>query len=219
MSLLPSDKDMQLQQINVVYGKYISITTALAVVMLLLFSSCSGKKKELGAAITERDSLPVMDTRGVVTLVSDSGVIRYRLNAEEWLVYDKKDPPYWAFEKGVYVEKFDSLFQVEASIKADTAYYYDKKKLWKLISNVHIQSQKGELFDTELLYWDQNAKKVYSDKAVRVEQTDRIIYAEGFESNEQMTKYTFFKVNNTIFYVDEESTATVPADSVQNDSV
>ena len=135
------------------------------------------------------------------------------------LVYDKKDPPYWAFEKGVYVEKFDSLFQVEASIKADTAYYYDKKKLWKLISNVHIQSQKGELFDTELLYWDQNAKKVYSDKAVRVEQTDRIIYAEGFESNEQMTKYTFFKVNNTIFYVDEESTATVPADSVQNDSV
>lgn len=219
MSLLPSDKDMQLQQINVVYGKYISITTALAVVMLLLFSSCSGKKKELGAAITERDSLPVMDTRGVVTLVSDSGVIRYRLNAEEWLVYDKKDPPYWAFEKGVYVEKFDSLFQVEASIKADTAYYYDKKKLWKLISNVHIQSQKGELFDTELLYWDQNAKKVYSDKAVRVEQTDRIIYAEGFESNEQMTKYTFFKVNNTIFYVDEESAATVPADSVQNDSV
>lgn len=219
MSLLPSDKDMQLQQINVVYGKYISITTALAVVMLLLFSSCSGKKKELGAAITERDSLPVMDTRGVVTLVSDSGVIRYRLNAEEWLVYDKKDPPYWAFEKGVYVEKFDSLFQVEASIKADTAYYYDKKKLWKLISNVHIQSQKGELFDTELLYWDQNAKKVYSDEAVRVEQTDRIIYAEGFESNEQMTKYTFFKVNNTIFYVDEESTATVPADSVQNDSV
>lgn len=210
---------MQLQLINVVYGKYISITTALAVVMLLLFSSCSGKKKELGAAITERDSLPVMDTRGVVTLVSDSGVIRYRLNAEEWLVYDKKDPPYWAFEKGVYVEKFDSLFQVEASIKADTAYYYDKKKLWKLISNVHIQSQKGELFDTELLYWDQNAKKVYSDKAVRVEQTDRIIYAEGFESNEQMTKYTFFKVNNTIFYVDEESTATVPADSVQNDSV
>lgn len=210
---------MQLQQINVVYGKYISITTALAVVMLLLFSSCSGKRKELGAAITERDSLPVMDTRGVVTLVSDSGVIRYRLNAEEWLVYDKKDPPYWAFEKGVYVEKFDSLFQVEASIKADTAYYYDKKKLWKLISNVHIQSQKGELFDTELLYWDQNAKKVYSDEAVRVEQTDRIIYAEGFESNEQMTKYTFFKVNNTIFYVDEESAATVPADSVQNDSV
>lgn len=210
---------MQLQQTNVVFCKYMSITVALAAVMLLLFSSCSGKKKELGAAITERDSLPVMDTRGVESLVSDSGVISYRLSAEEWLVYDKKTPSYWSFEKGVYVEKFDSLFQVEASIKADTAYYYDKQKLWKLIHNVHIQNQKGENFDTELLYWDQNKKRVYSDKAVRVEQVDRIIYAEGFESNEQMTKYTFFKVNNTIFYVDEESTATVPADSLQNDSV
>ena len=210
---------MQLQQTNVVFCKYVSITVALAAVMLLLFSSCSGKKKELGAAITERDSLPVMDTRGVESLVSDSGVISYRLSAEEWLVYDKKTPSYWSFEKGVYVEKFDSLFQVEASIKVDTAYYYDKQKLWKLIHNVHIQNQKGENFDTELLYWDQNKKRVYSDKAVRVEQVDRIIYAEGFESNEQMTKYTFFKVNNTIFYVDEESTATVPADSLQNDSV
>ncbi len=207
------------QQINVVYCKYVSITVALAAVMLLLFSSCSGKKKELGAAITERDSLPVMDTRGVETLVSDSGVIRYRLSAEEWLVYDKKTPSYWSFEKGVYVEKFDSLFQVEASIKADTAYYYDKQKLWKLIHNVHIQNQKGENFDTELLYWDQNKKRVYSDKAVRVEQIDRIIYAEGFESNEQMTKYTFFKVNNTVFYVDEENATAVPADSLQNDSV
>ena len=210
---------MQLQQTNVVFCKYMSITVALAAVMLLLFSSCSGKKKELGAAITERDSLPVMDTRGVESLVSDSGVISYRLSAEEWLVYDKKTPSYWSFEKGVYVEKFDSLFQVEASIKADTAYYYDKQKLWKLIHNVHIQNQKGENFDTELLYWDQNKKRVYSDKAVRVEQIDRIIYAEGFESNEQMTKYTFFKVNNTVFYVDEENATAVPADSLQNDSV
>ena len=100
----------------------------------------------MGAAITERDSLPVMDTRGVTTLVSDSGVIRYRINAEEWKVYDRKSPSYWSFEKGVYVEKFDSLFQVEASIEADTAYYYDKQRLWKLMSNVHIQNSPTKLF-------------------------------------------------------------------------
>lgn len=105
-----------------------SITIALRVmVMLLLFSSCSGRKKEMGAAITERDSLPVMDTKGVTTLISDSGITRYRVNTAEWLIYDRKKPPYWAFEKGIYLEKFDSLFHTEASIKADTAYYYNKK--------------------------------------------------------------------------------------------
>ena len=58
-------------------------------------------------AITERDSLPVMDTRGVTTLISDSGVTRYRVNTEEWLIFDKKKPSYWAFEKGIYLEQFE----------------------------------------------------------------------------------------------------------------
>lgn len=186
-----------------------------AMVVLLLLSSCSGNKKVLGKAITERDSLPIMDTRGVTTLVSDSGITRYRINTEVWQMFDRKDPSYWAFEKGIYLEKFDSLLQVEASIESDTAYFYDKKKLWKLMGNVHVQNLKGEKFDTELLYWDQNQKKVYSDKRVRIEQPDQIIYAWGFESNEQMTKYKFFKTDG-IFYVDEQQQ---PVDTLKTDSV
>ena len=210
-------------QPNKVQSDNASITIAIgAMVMLVLMSACSGGSKEMGEAITERDSLPVMDTRGVTTLVSDSGVIRNRINAEEWQVYDRKSPSYWAFEKGVYVEKFDSLFQVEASIEADTAYYYDKSKLWKLMSNVHIRNVKGEKFDTELLYWDQNKKRVYSDRQVRIEQPDQIIYAVGFESNEQMTRYKFYKTNG-IFYIDESSTAapsdTLRADTLRTDTV
>lgn len=194
-----------------------SIAATSVVVMLLLFSSCSGREKNLGEAITERDSLPVMDTRGVTTLVSDSGVTRYRVNAEEWLVFDRKNPPYWAFEKGVYLEKFDSLFQIEASIEADTAYYYNKKELWKLIGNVHVQNLKGEKFDTELLYWDQRKEKVYSDRFIRIEQPDRVITGRGFESNQQMTVYTIHKPEG-IFYVDEQAVSASP-DSLKTDTI
>ena len=202
---------------NVLFCRSLSITIACgAVVMLLLFSACSGRHKDMGDAITERDSLPVMDTKGVMTLISDSGVTRYRINTEEWLVFDRKNPPYWAFEKGVYLEKFDSVFNVDASIKSDTAYYYEKQKLWKLMSNVHIQNLKGEKFDTNLLYWDQNKHRVYSDERVRIEQPDQIIYAIGFESDEQLNKYRFFKTEG-IFYVDDDST--VPTDSLQTDSL
>ena len=207
---------MLLQPINIVYHKNASITIVLgAMVMLLLFSSCSGKKKELGDAITERDCMAVMDTGGVTTLVSDSGVTGYRINTEEWLVFDRKNPPYWAFEKGVYLEKFDSIFQVEASIKADTAYFFNKEELWKLMGNVHIQNLKGEQFDTELLYWDQRAQRIYSDEFIRIEQPDRIITGHGFESNQQMTVYTIRKPEG-IFYVDEETAA---ADSLQTDTI
>ena len=204
------------QRSNVLFCRSLSITIAFgAVVMFLLFSACSGRHKDMGAAITERDSLPVMDTKGVMTLISDSGVTRYRINTEEWLVFDRKNPPYWAFEKGVYLEKFDSIFQVEASIKADTAYFFNKEELWKLMGNVHIQNLKGEQFDTELLYWDQRAQRIYSDEFIRIEQPDRIITGHGFESNQQMTVYTIRKPEG-IFYVDEETAA---ADSLQTDTI
>lgn len=201
---------------NVLFCRSLSITIACgAVVMLLLFSACSGRHKDMGDAITERDSLPVMDTKEVMTLISDSGVTRYRINTEEWLVFDRKNPPYWAFEKGVYLEKFDSIFQVEASIKADTAYFFNKEELWKLMGNVHIQNLKGEQFDTELLYWDQRTQRIYSDEFIRIEQPDRIITGHGFESNQQMTVYTIRKPEG-IFYVDEEAAA---ADSLQTDTI
>ena len=191
-----------------------SITIVLgAIVMLLLFSSCGGKKKELGEAITERDSLPSMATLGVVTYISDSGVTRYRMEAEDWLMYDRKRPSYWAFEKGVYLEQFDSLFNVDASIKADTAYFYDKQKLWKLMGNVDIKNRKGERFNTELLYWNQATEKVYSDRFIRIEQPDRIITGYGFDSNQQMTIYQIRNMGG-IFYVDEEEQKT-PTDSVR----
>ena len=65
---------------NRLLHKSMSITIVLGtIVMLLLFPSCGGKKKITGDAITERDSMAVMQTSGVTTLISDSGVTRYRV--------------------------------------------------------------------------------------------------------------------------------------------
>ena len=105
-----------------------NITAAFyAAVMFVLFPSCSNKGKNLADAVSENDTLPTMSSLGVTTLISDSGITRYKIVTEEWIVFDKKSPSYWSFEKGVYLEKFDTLFHIDASIKADTAYYYDKK--------------------------------------------------------------------------------------------
>lgn len=204
---------MHKQTSDIIVRGHKNITIALAMVMFILLSvACSGRKKIVGEAIIERDSLPIMETKGVSTLISDSGIIRYRLQAEDWRVFDKKKPPYWAFEEGVYLETFDTLFQMEANIKADTAYYYEKQKLWKLMGNVVIRNLKGEKFNTELLYWDQNTEKVYSDRFIRIEQPDRIITGRGFDSNQQMTKYTIHKPEG-IFYL--EDSGVVAADTTQ----
>ena len=175
----------------------------LAAVMFVLFPACSGKGKNLAEAISENDTLPSMKTLGVSTLISDSGITRYKIEAEEWLIYDKKNPPYWAFEKGVYLEKFDTLFRIEASIKADTAYYHEKKKLWELKGNVQIMSLRGDKFQTDLLFWDEKKEKVYSDKFIQIEQEDKMIRGYGFESNQDLTEY---EIKNTtgIFTIEDK---------------
>ena len=197
-----------------------NITAAiLAAVMFVIFPACSGKDKNLAEAISENDTLPSMSSLGVTTLISDSGITRYKIVAEEWLIFDKKNPPYWAFEKGVYLEKFDTLFRIDASIKADTAYYHEKKKLWELKGNLQIHSQRGDKFQTDLLFWDEKKEKVYSDKFIQIEQEDKVIKGYGFESNQDLTEY---EIKNTtgIFTVEDTAPATPPqkTDSIQADS-
>ena len=174
--------------------KSMGTTIALfAVVVPLFVISCSDKQIS-GIAIDNRDSLAVMSTYGVSTVISDSGRISYKIDTEEWLIFDKRTPPYWAFEKGVYLEKYDYDMNVEATIKCDTAYYYNEQKLWKLIGNVDIRNPKNERFFTDLMYWDQGKEKIYSDAYIKIEQEDQTTEGIGFSSNQSMT---LWEIKNT----------------------
>ena len=194
-------------------------TTGMVVVMLLLLLTiaCSSGKKEIVDVAFDPEKTYTMKATEVNSLVSDSGLTRYRLNAKEWLVFDKAKDPYWYFPEGIYVEKFDTLFQTEASIKADTAFYFSKRELWRLVGNVKVESLQGEKFDTSELFWNQKEGKVYSDKYIRIEQEDKIITGVGFESNQEMTQYKIFNSKGT-FPVSESKASenTVEADSLRN---
>ena len=185
--------------------------------LLLLTIACSSEKKEIVDVAFDPEKTYTMKATEVNSLVSDSGLTRYRLNAKEWLVFDKAKDPYWYFPEGIYVEKFDTLFQTEASIKADTAFYFSKRELWRLVGNVKVESLQGEKFDTSELFWNQKEGKVYSDKYIRIEQEDKIITGVGFESNQEMTQYKIFNSKGT-FPVSESKASenTVEADSLQN---
>ena len=157
-------------------------------------------------AITNRDSVPVMVTRGVSSYVSDSGVVRYKIITDEWLVFDRLDPSRWTFEKGIYLEKFNNDLVVDATIVADTAYYYDKEELWELRGDVHIENEQDEQFDTQLLFWNQKTRQVYSDLYIRIRQQKRIITGVGFTSNQEFTNYTI-KQTQGVFPIREERRA------------
>jgi lipopolysaccharide export system protein LptC len=127
-------------------GSYISrlSKTGLGLVAALLLTACGEEAKEHTApAINERDSVSMMTSYGVNTLISDSGVIKYRIVTERWDVNTIKQPSRWEFIKGIFFEQFDEQFHVQAYIQADTAWYYDQMKLWKLRGRVRIRNNNG----------------------------------------------------------------------------
>jgi len=168
------------------------LTILFTIVIPLFFISCSGKKEET-IAISNPDSIPGLATYNVTSFISDSGVIRYKIITDKWLIFDKAKRPYWYFPEGLYVEQFDSLLQPDAHIICDTAYFFEKEQLWRLIGNVHLENLQEEKFDTEELFWDQKKEKIYSDKFIYIEQKELILTGIGFDSNQSMTIYTIRK--------------------------
>lgn len=200
-------------------NKYGITTTFAVVVMLLLFmASCGKENKEVVEVTFDPENTYTLRTTDVSSLISDSGITRYRMNAKEWLVFGKAKEPYSYFPQGVYVEKFDSLFNVEASVKADTAYYWDKKGLYKLIGHVGILSQEGKKLDTSILYFDQKEDQIYTDEYFELEEGDKIITGIGFKSNQNMTKYKIFNSQGT-FPVSDTARDTSRVNTATGDSV
>ena len=200
-------------------NKYGITTTFAVVVMLLLFmASCGKENKEVVEVTFDPENTYTLRTTDVSSLISDSGITRYRMNAKEWLVFGKAKEPYSYFPQGVYVEKFESLFNVEASVKADTAYYWDKKGLYKLIGHVSILSQEGKKLDTSILYFDQKEDQIYTDEYFELEEGDKIITGIGFKSNQNMTKYKIFNSQGT-FPVSDTARDTSRVNTATGDSV
>ena len=107
----------------------------MAISLLAALWSCTSDAPPTAAAVRQRDSLPVMTTWGVSKLISDSGVVRYKLIAERWDIYDLTNPPRQEFPHGIFLEQYDDKFNVSLHLTADTAYCYNQT-LWKLRGRV-----------------------------------------------------------------------------------
>ena len=138
---------------------------------------------------------PTMLTRNVETLISDSGVTRFRIVTPIWYVYDEVDEPYWRFPEGLNLEKFDNFFRKEATVTAGSARYFKNKQIWRLDGNVNITNVMNEKFLTNQLFWDQRQHKLYSDSFIHIERPDKVLEGYGFDSNEQLTRYTIRNVS------------------------
>ena len=186
--------------------------------MLFFYTACGSKDPETIDIQFDPETTPSMVTDSVTTLISDSGITRYKLVADNWQVFDKAEEPFWYFPEGIYLERFDSLFQVEAKILADSAWNYTDKRLWRLKGNVGIRNMEGEMFLSDELFWDQKEQKVYSDKYIQIKRGDTELKGYGFESNQEMTEYCIFRPHDGRIPFKEEP-VNLEMEAVEPDSI
>lgn len=152
-------------------------------------SSCTEPQEHTARAINPEDSASIMVSYGVNTLISDSGVIKYRIVTERWEVNNVKQPSRWEFMKGIFFEQFDEQFHVQGYIQADTAWYFDQRRLWKLRGRVRLRNVNGLKYNSEELYWDGNSHEFYSTVFSRVVTPERTMEGTYFRSDENMNHY------------------------------
>lgn len=162
--------------------------------MFLFLVACQEQVEHTAPAIHARDSVAMMTSYGVNTLISDSGVMKYRIVTERWEVNTNKNPSRWIFNKGILLEQFDDKFHINSYIQCDTAYYYDQLKIWKLYGRVRILTKDGLRFNSEQLTWDQNKHELSSNVFSKLVTPERTLQGSHFWSDEKMTRYV---VSNT----------------------
>ncbi len=183
----------------------------LAIGICLLTVACEQPREHTAPAIHERDSVSMMTTYGVNTLISDSGVIKYRIVTERWDVNTIKQPTRWTFERGIFLEQFDEKFHIEGYIYADTAWYFDQIKLWELRGRVRIRNVNGLVFRSEELFWDGLKHEFYSHKYSRVVTPERELEGTYFRSDEHMRHY---EVTNSVGSFQSEDLEPEPEEPV-----
>jgi len=167
--------------------------------------------------------IPWINSEGVSSLISDS-INMYNLNTNVWQMFSNNAEEYWYFPEGIHVEQFDSLFQIEGDIVADTAYYFTDKELWHAIGNVVVKNSLGRIFKTSELFWDlkvppNTMNAFYTNRPVRIIEPDStyIDGNEGFTADRSLIKSFFYKTKGE--FIIEESPDTSQQGIISSDSI
>ncbi len=195
--------------------QYSKITT-IALLMwgaMLVFACKSSEKSEKKDEVQK-----IMETDNPVMTSYENGRTLYKMIAPHLERYQGKDTVYIVFDKGIYIESYDSLGNIESWIKAKYAINYESVGRWEARDSVVGQDKEGKRIYTDTLFWDQKKKMITSPSKTRVvDGEESVIGYNGFESDEALKNILFYNSKGRITVdttKNEAETLVEPTDSV-----
>ncbi len=169
----------------------------LSVVLFFAFiTSCENDIEKVNL-ITEKNNAPVESGKDMEILYSDSGKVKVKITTPELHRYQLPRPR-TELPLGVQVDFFDNDLHVTSTLTSKYALRNDDDRTMIAKKDVVIVNEKGEKLMTEYLVWDEKAGKIFSNEFVKIITKDEIIFGNGFESNQDFTRYKIFDIKGTI---------------------
>lgn len=173
---------------------------------ILFFARCGNNEPE--PTVDDPETTPTQISYNHRRINSINGQRRYRMETPLLERYELAKEPFMEFREGIKVETFDTALQVESDIVADYARFNETKQLWEARGNVVAHSYEGgketRTLMTERLFWDQTAKKIYSDTTAKVIDGGSVHVGRNFEADENFERWSF---RNTVGQIEVDAAA------------
>jgi LPS export ABC transporter protein LptC len=185
-------------------SKYNFIKSIVILSGITMLLSCENSMKEV-QNLTTNQNLPVQQGKEVEFIFTDSTKIQYRAFAIEFVETDSEEEgKLQEFPKGGKIISYDTDESVAWEIKANYAKHYQKDELWELRNDVVATSDDGKTVNTELMFWDQKKKLIYSDQYTRIITADgQVLEGSSFRSDEEMNEIRMKKVTGEVYLEDK----------------
>ncbi len=192
----------------------------------ILFFACKKNDIEKIKAFSSPEELPVLEATNFETLSTDSGTVRFLLQAKKLLRFENEGKTYHEFPEGLLLIKYDEEKNVISSIKADYAKEFIKEERWEAKNNVIVTNEKGDSLKTEHLIWEEKNEKIYTEEYVQIVSADKIITGTGLTSDQNMLNWKIKDPKGVLYVaVDNQSVPQaenkrqepVPVDSIKTE--
>lgn len=176
-------------------------TVTLAVAFTFLLFSCQTKvSADLPTDLLKSTKIPAMEAKDFETFYTDSGVVKYHLQAPKLLIYDDPKEPYKDFPDGFKVQRYDINRKIVSQLSGNRGKYFDNEKKWEANGNVIMVNSEGDTLRSEELKYHETEDLIFSDQFVSIKKGDQYITGSGgFKSDSQMTKWSFMKTQGHIY--------------------
>lgn len=169
---------------------------AFSLLMAILISSCENDIKTV-TYYTKPTDVSLETAENVEIIYSELGRPLAKLNAP-LLNHYLGTKPRIEMPKGIKVQFYDSLKNVQSELRANSAIRYEEEQKMEARNNVVIINREGDVLNTEHLVWDEKREKIYSDIFVKITTDDEILFGDGFESDQYFEHYEIKKLRGTI---------------------